>query len=176
MTFDLLQHHLPTCHLHWSGPSSTASSGPWRTSPPKLLSWKLDVKLFINMWETKRESRKWERRRRSWRCIPPAMGGHNHHHHPQSSDCEAPAAAAQYLTSAPHNGVLVVLSGVSLRKAASMNPHTRQRPAHATWRTPRTSTLFWLKMKYLCRAMNHGRRKRVRIGSCPVVAANRELA
>lgn len=58
------------------------------------------------------------------------------------------------LTSAPHTGVLVVLSGVSLRKAASMKPHTIQRPAQAIWRTPRTSTLFWLKMKYLCRAMS----------------------
>lgn len=58
------------------------------------------------------------------------------------------------LTSAPHNGVLVVLSGVSLRKAASMKPHTIQRLAQAIWRTPRTSTLFWLKMKYLCRAIS----------------------
>lgn len=58
------------------------------------------------------------------------------------------------LTSAPHTGVRVVLSGVSLRKAASIKPHTIQRDAQAICRTPRTSTLLWLKMKYLCRAIS----------------------
>lgn len=60
----------------------------------------------------------------------------------------------RYLTSPPQTGVLVVLSGVSLRKTASMNPQTTQSAAQAIWRIPKTSTLFWLKMKYLCRSIS----------------------